>query len=104
MDNCCYTLLIRQRRCENGIPRQIDNVYTNISDNSTFDLSFGYTVTFFSGTNNTITIRLSNPNFIPDITFNIPCSGYKTFDLPIETGTLRVYIGAVCTACQKTSC
>lgn len=99
MNNCCYSLIIRQNRCESGIPRQIDNVYTNVTDNTTFPLSFGYSVIFSSATNNSITVRISNQNFIPDITFNIPCSGYKIFDLPIESGTLRVYIGAVCNCC-----
>ena len=100
MNNCCYTIAIRQRRCENGIPRQFDNVYTNATLNSVFPLSFGYSVTFTSISRNYITIRISNPNFIPDINFNIPLDNYNIFDLPIETGSLRVYIGAIAVNCS----
>ena len=99
MQDCCYTIAIRQRRCENDIPRQIDNIYTNTTIDTVFPLSFGYTVTYVSCTEKFITIKLSNPNFIPDITFNIPSGSYRLFDLPIETGTLRVYIGAIRTCC-----
>lgn len=101
MENCCYTIAIRQLRCENGIPRQIDNVYTNVTVNTVFPLSFGYTATLVGISDNYITITLSNPNFIPDITFNIPRDSYKIFNLPKENGTISIYIGAASAPCPK---
>ena len=34
MENFCYDLAIRQRRCQNNISLTTDNVYTNIEENA----------------------------------------------------------------------
>ena len=102
MCDFCYTIAIRQITCQNGIPRNIDNVYTNITSGSTIPLSFGYNATFISGTNNRASIQISNPNFIPNLIFNIANNTYKIFDLPKESGTLRVYIGVTIIDCTDT--
>lgn len=102
MDQICYTLLVRQRTCQNGIPSNLENTYTNVTNQSIFPLSFGYSFRVISNNRATISIELSNPNFIPNMIFNIPNSGYKVFDLPKENGTLRVYIGATGIDCQDT--
>lgn len=102
MNECCYTLSVRQIRCQNGVRRQIDNVYTNVVRNSIIPLSFGYLLTFISANQNNVTIQLSNPGIIPNLLFNIPCGGFKTFDLPTESGTLRVLIGATSIDCSNT--
>lgn len=102
MENACFTLAVRQRRCENGIARNIDNVYTNVTPNSNIPLSFGYTLTFISAGTNSATIQISNPDRIPNLVFNIPSGSFKIFDLPTENGTLRVFVGATSIACCDT--
>lgn len=102
MDNFCYTLAIRQRRCQNSISRELDNVYTNVTTSSIIPLSFGYVVTIISKNQNSISIQISNPNFMPNTIFNIPSGSYKVFDLPVENGTLRVFIGATGIDCSDT--
>lgn len=72
MDRFCYTLAVRQRACQNGISRRIDNVYTNVNPNSIIPLSFGYSIKFITGTPSAATIQLSNPDQIPNLIFNIP--------------------------------
>ena len=57
MNNFCYTLSVRQRKCQNGISNITDNVYTNISNNSVVQLGFGYTLTFISSNSSTATIQ-----------------------------------------------
>lgn len=99
-NECCYTLAIRQRTCQNGVARTTDNVYTNIAIGSVISLSFGYSVTIVSISRRHITIQLANNDFIPQLIFNIPVGSYKIFDLPKESGTLRVYIGATEVCCE----
>ncbi|MDO4282588.1 MAG: hypothetical protein Q4D02_03045 [Clostridia bacterium] len=102
MNNFCYTLAIRQRRCQNGISRELDNVYTNVTTSSIIQLSFGYVLTVISKNPNSISIQISNPNFMPNTIFNIPSGSFKIFDLPTENGTLRVFIGATGIDCSDT--
>lgn len=40
MGQYCYTLAVRQRTCENGIARRIENVYSNVTNNTVIPLSF----------------------------------------------------------------
>ena len=84
IDNCCFLLAIRQRTCQNGVARVIDNIYINISAQSTYSLSFGYTLKVSSINQNSISINISNDDFIPSLIFNIPVNSYKVFDLPKE--------------------
>lgn len=102
MNTYCYTLAIRQRTCENGISRSNDNVYTNITPNSVIPLNFGYNITFLSGTSTYASIQISNSNQIPNLIFNISSGNYKIFDLPVQNGTLRVYIGVSSIICSET--
>ncbi|MEG2348320.1 MAG: hypothetical protein RSB67_01555 [Clostridia bacterium] len=102
MNQVCYTLAIRQMRCQNSIKKTVDNVYTNIVPNTIITLSFGYFVKLISTNSTNITIQLSNSSQIPNLVFNIPAGSYKIFDLPTESGTLRVYIGATAIDCQDT--
>ncbi len=99
---CCYTLAIRQISCQNSISRCIDNVYTNIFIGSSISLDFGYKITITNTTCCGVNIKLTNCNFIPDLTFNIPNDSYKIFDLPQESGTFKVFIGAKKTCCPAT--
>ena len=102
MNNFCYTLSVRQRKCQNVISNITDNVYTNISNNSVVQLGFGYTLTFISSNSSTATIQLSNPDVIPNILFNIPNGSYKIFDLPVDSGTVRIYVGVTAIDCSNT--
>ncbi len=102
MNNFCYSLAIRQRTCENGIARYTDNVYTNVTNGTEISLNFGYILTFISSNGSQATIQLSNPNQIPNLLFTIPNNSYKMFDLPVQNGTARVYIGATGLPCNDT--
>ena len=101
MQNCCYTLAIRQITCQNGVSRTVNNVYTNISIGTVISLNFGYSITIVSISNSGISIQLSNPDFIPNLIFNIPCNSYKIFDVPKESGTLRIYVGVKQVCCEQ---
>jgi hypothetical protein len=102
MNETCYTLAVRQRTCQNGISRRIENVYTNVNNNTVIPLSFGYLITVVTRNFRNITIQLSNPSYIPNTIFNIPNGGSKTFDLPKENGTIRVFVGATGINCGET--
>ena len=102
-NDCCFILAIRQISCQNNINRCFDNVYTNITSGSNIPLEFGYNITCVAVTCSHVIIRISNPNFIPTLLFNIPCNSFKRFDLPQEAGTLNVLVGAK-EICCPTSC
>lgn len=100
MNDCCYTIAIRQITCQNGIPRTIDNVYTNVEVGNIISLSFGYSIKILSINTSNIEIELSNPDYIPTLIFNIPVGHFRMFSLPKENGTLRVFIGAIAKCCK----
>ena len=102
MNDYCYTLAIKQRTCENGVARTSENVYTNVVNGSEISLNFGYKVTFISSTSSYATIEISNPEQIPNLLFNIANNSYRIFDLPVQSGTLRVYIGITRINCSET--
>lgn len=93
MENFCYDLAIRQRKCQNSISVTIDNIYTNIEDNAQIQLSFGYNLTIISKNSNSVTIELSNFELLEAVKFNIPIDDFKMFDLPIYNGSYIVLIG-----------
>ena len=86
---CPYTLAIRQIYCQNGIPKSIENIYTNVQTNSQISLEFGYTITYITGDNKNATILLENSLFIPSITFKIPNGGYKIFNLEVPNRNIK---------------
>ena len=102
--SCCYTLVIRQVTCQNGIRRVINNVYNNVEDGTVITLSFGYRLTIISRTTSDISVRLENPNYIPSIIFTIPVDSFKEFNVPKESGTLIIFIGVKATACPTIQC
>jgi len=99
MNNCCYSLAIRQNRCQNGIPITSDNIYTNIEDNSIIELSYGYSLRVISRHETYVVIELSNPSLLPPVFFHIPNDDFKEFDLPLLNGTFILLIGAQRIAC-----
>lgn len=100
-DCCCFALAIRQRSCQNGISRNIDNIYTNITIGTTIPLEFGYKITVTNISCCNISIKLSNPDFIPDLIFNIPNDSFKSFDLPQQACLLQVCVGAKQISCPS---
>lgn len=111
MERICFNLTVRQRRCINGIATNVDNIYTNVANNSVFPLGFGYTLTFVSNGNSTMnttaTIRITNETQIPGLTFTIQNNDYKIFDLPTSAGNLRVLVGInanICTSNKVVCC
>jgi hypothetical protein len=100
----CYTLAIRQNTCQSNVNKNFENIYTNIAEQTEIPLSFGYTLTYINGTSTNISITLSNPIFIPNISFTIPADTFVIYDLPCECGTFRVYVGAKKISCAPTCC
>jgi len=102
-NNCCYTFAIKQLTCQGDVSKRFDNTHTNTPVGTEIPLSFGYTLTFISGTGKNATILLSNPIYIPNINFNILNESFKVFDLPCECGFFKLYIAARQAPCE-TSC
>ncbi|MEG1705482.1 MAG: hypothetical protein RR290_02775 [Clostridia bacterium] len=98
--NCCYTIVIKQIVCNNGVPKRIDNVHTNLSPNTKIKLEFGYSLTFLNGTDKQCSIMLGNDLFIPNVTFTILSGSFKIFDLPVPNSSYRLYVAARKVCCQ----
>lgn len=104
MDNICFIISIRQRICQSGVPINIDNTYTNITNNTSITLSNGYTVTVSRASNNTIRLTFANPSFDLLFFFDIDNSTTNVFDLPIDGGTFRIAIFAAMRCCDNVTC
>lgn len=103
MNNCCFSILIRQRACQNGIPINTDKVISNISDMESINLNFGYTLSLSTFGSDDILITFNNVAFGITLRFTISNPGIGIFDLPIDSGTFRVVIISKQTPCN-TSC
>lgn len=103
MNNCCFSILIRQRACQNGVPVTTDKVITNISEMESISLNFGYTVSLSTFGSSDILITFTNVAFGITLRFAISNPGVGVFDLPIDGGTFRVVIISQQTPCN-TSC
>lgn len=99
MNEFCYDLAIRQKKCQNGISSNLDNIYTNIEINSQIILSYGYTLNVISKNTDSVTIELENKGLLNPVKFNIPKDTYKSFDLPLFNGTYVILIGVASTDC-----
>lgn len=100
MDEFCYDLAIRQKKCQNGVSITSDNIFTNIQDDTQYSVSFGYVINIVSRNRNSVTIQLSNPDLLENVKFNIPNDSFKSFDLPLYNGTFILLIGVIRKACQ----
>lgn len=103
-NSCCYTLVIRQITCQNGVRRIIDNIYNNVEDGSVIQLSFGYTLTVVSRNSTSVLVRLENTNYIPTLIFSIPVDSYKEFNVPKESGSLIIFVGVKAAVCPTVNC
>lgn len=99
MNELCFNLAIRQKKCQNGISVTTDNVYTNIENDTQILLSFGYTLKIISKNTSSVTIELFNPDLLSSIKFNVPNDTFKTFDLPMYNGTFILQVGVIRTTC-----
>lgn len=104
MDNICFLVSIRQRICQSGVPVNIDKTFTNVSNNTTFDLLNGYTLTISRISNSQI--RLTFVNDILDLrfSFDVDDSTTNAFDLPIDGGSFRLLIFASMRCCSTCPC
>lgn len=100
MDELCIDIAVRQRKCQNNISQSLDNIHTNVEENSAILLSFGYILNVLSKNTNSVQISLKNDTLLNPIKFNIPYNTYKTFDLPLYNGTYVILIGAVKNNCE----
>lgn len=103
MNNCCFSILIRQRACQNGVPVTTDRIITNISDMENISLIFGYIVSLSMFGSNDILATFTNVGLGITLRFSISNPGIGVFDLPIDGGTFRVVIISKQTPCN-TSC
>lgn len=102
MENTCgYNIIVNQRACQNGISCTTNNVFTNITNDNTICLNFGYIITIISVNGNCACIRLSNSEQIPNLNFNINTNICKVFDLPVQNGNLRVRIKIIPYRCYN---
>ncbi|MEG1009436.1 MAG: hypothetical protein RSE41_08905 [Clostridia bacterium] len=104
MNNVCYTIVIKQETCQNGISKVINNTYTNVVVNTEILLNFGYNLKCINNTSTQCIVQILNDIYIPSLTFSIYNESYKIFDLPCECGSYRVYIGVTLGSCADSCC
>lgn len=99
MNNVCFIVSIRQSVCQSGIPRVSEKTFTNLTNNSIITLSSGYTLTLTSIANNSVRLTFINEAFDFNFTFDVDCGSTNLFDIPIQSGSLRLAIFVACTCC-----
>lgn len=104
MDNICFLVNIRQRICQSGVPVNIDRSFTNVANNTTFQLLNGYSVTIYRISNCKIRYTFVNPTFNFNFSFDVDDSTTSAFDLPIDGGTFRILIFACIRCCNECPC
>ena len=108
MNDSCFSVIVRQRACQNGVPIITDRVYSSINEMENIRLNFGYDVSLSSFGSNDILITFTNLSLNLNLKFSISNPGIGVFDLPIDGGTFRVVIisqEACCnSACLCNSC
>lgn len=104
MDNICFLIGIRQRICQSGVPVNIDRSFTNVANNTTFQLLNGYTVTIYKISNCQIRYTFVNETFGFNFSFDVQDSTTSAFDLPIDSGTFRILIFASIRCCNLCPC
>ena len=92
MSNSCFSIIIRQRACQNGVPVTTDRVFSSINEAENINLNFGYTVNLSTFGANDILVTFTNVALNLTLRFSISNPGIGVFDLPIDGGTFRVVI------------
>ena len=91
MDETCFSLIVRDRVCQSGVPLISEKVFTNLPE-ETISLKNGYTLTVSNGPSDNILLQFINNAFGINVTYTIKNNSYGIFDLPIDNGTYRVGI------------
>ena len=104
MDNICFIVSIRQKVCQSGVPINIDRTFSNVSNNTTFDLLNGYTLTIYKISNCRIRLNFVNQTFGFNFSFDVNDSTTSAFDLPIDSGTFKILIFASMRCCNPCPC
>lgn len=103
-NNICFLVSIRQRICQSGVPINIDRSFTNVANNTTFELLNGYSVTIYRISNSRIRYTFANDTFGFNFSFDADDSVTTAFDLPIDSGTFRILIFACMRCCNPCPC
>lgn len=100
MDNICFSLIIRDKTCQSGVPIISEKVYTNLSSNESIVLQNGYMLNVFSTKDNKIKLEFINLALDISVNYYILSDSFGIFDLPIDSGTYRVGVYATKTCCS----
>lgn len=101
MNNICFVVSIRQSVCQSGIPRVNEKTFSNLPNNSIITLSSGYTLTLTSLANNSVRLTFINEAFNLNFFFDVECCSVNLFDIPIQSGSLRLAIRIACVCCNE---
>ena len=101
MNNSCFSIIVRERACQNGVPVITDKVYSSINEMENISLNFGYTLTLSSFGAGDILVTFTNTSLNLELRFSITNPGIGIFDLPINGGTFRVTIISEETNCNN---
>lgn len=103
MECTCFSLIIRDRICQSGVPVTSEQVYSTIPSD-TVTLQNGYTLVVSNGSSDTINLNFINVVFGINVAFTIDSGTSHVYDLPIDSGTYRVGIFMQKIACNTTTC
>lgn len=70
MDETCFSLIIRDRICQSGVPVTSEKVFTNLPE-ETITLQNGYTLSVSNGPSDNISLQFINTAFGIDVTYMI---------------------------------
>lgn len=104
MENICFTVIIRQQMCQSGVPVTRENVYSNISQNSTINLLNGYTLNLSISAGDTTSLQFINGALGINLAFNIQNQNVALFDLPVDNTIFRVSIFVQKNCCATSNC
>ncbi len=104
MDNICFLVAIRQRICQSGVPTNIDKTFTNVNNNTTFDLLNGYSLTIYAISNSMVRLTFTNDTLDLNFFFDVNDCTTNAFDLPIDSGTFRILVFVSSRCCSNCPC
>lgn len=101
MDNICFSIIVRDRTCQSGVPVTSEKVYTNVAQDEIITLQNGYTLTVSNAQADKIKLVFNNDALNVNVTFYILNGSYGIFDLPIDSGTYRVGVYSIKNCCSN---
>ena len=99
MENVCYFLAIKFKVCQSGVPLVSQKVYTNVSTTTAIPIYNGYTLNVSGFPNDSINLTFNNTPLNLNFSFSVENGSTTIFDLPIDSGTLKVAILASSRCC-----